>query len=402
MTTTTVTSSAQLLRVLRTAIGGETILLAPGNYGDVSLSSVRPGSRVTIRSADPDNDAVFESLKLTRVANILFEDVDVRHALKPGERDSAAAVLVNLSNDVSFVGLDLEGSVNGTPFDDGNGLVVTNSTRVAVLDSTFREFNNAAGFSRSSDVIFAGNDVRDSREGVNITTLDGGLFERNFVTGIRPDISKLDHSDAFQVHAGGANGVSNDLVFNGNVIMGDNAQGIFIRSEKAHTLGLNHSNIVITNNYVEANLRNAIAISDTDGVIVANNTIRDADGPGIIAGIALSNLSDAVIARNIVPLFDIRAGAANVSTNIAFTDNILVWNDKTKRSISEASLFDAPVGTGDLDFSALGVRSGSVADSAGAGFRAVAGIGNLAGSAGAQLASYVPQFDGQFAAAYPL
>jgi len=398
MTTTTVTSAAQFLRVLRAARGGETILLAPGNYGDINLSGIRPAGRVTIRSANPDNDAVFGSLKLTRVGNLVLDDIDVRHPLKPGD----AAVFVNLSSDVSFVGLDLSGSINGTPFDDGNGIFVTNSCRIAVLDSTFREFNNAAGFSRSSDIIFAGNSVRDAREGVNIAQIDGGLFERNFITGIRPDVSQFDHSDTFQVQAGGSNGVSNDLVFNGNVIMGDNNQGTFIRSEKALTQGLVHSNIVITNNYVEANLRNAIAIADTDGVIVANNSIRDADGPGIMPGIALSNLSDAVISKNVLPLFDIRAGAAYVSTNIAFTDNVLVWNDKTKRGISEASLFATPVGTGDIDFSALGARAGSLADMAGAGFRPVAGIGNLAGSANTQLAAYLPQFDGHFTAAYPL
>ncbi len=402
MTTTTVNSSASLLRALRTARGGETILLAPGQYGDLALSGIRPASQVTIRSANPDNDAVFDSLKLTRVTNLVFEDVDVRHALKPGERDSEAAVLVNLSTDVSFVGLDLTGSVNGTPFDDGNGITVTNSSRIAVLDSTFREFNNAAAFSRSSDVIFAGNRVQDAREGVNIAQIDGGLFERNFITGIRPDVSKLDHSDAFQVQAGGSNGVSRDLVFNANVILGDENQGIFIRSEKAQGQGLEHSNIVVTNNYVETNLRNAISVSDINGVIVSGNTIRDAAGPGIVPGITTSNLTDGTVSQNIVPLFDARAGAAFASTNLVFTDNIMVWNDKTKRGISEDSLFAAPVGAGEIDFSMLGVRAGSAADSISAGFRNVAGIGNLAGSASAQLANYLPQFDGQFATAYPL
>jgi len=46
------------------------------------------------------------------------------------------------------------------------------------------------------------------------------------------------------------------------------------------------------------------------------------------------------------------------------------------------------------------VRAGSAAAALGAGFQAVAGIGNLAGGAAAQLAMYLPQFDNQFAATY--
>ena len=402
MTTTTVTNAADLMRTLRTARGGETILLAPGNYGDLNLSGIQPRSTVTIRSANPANDAVFESLKLTRVANLVFDDIDVSHALKPGEKDFEVAIRVNFSTNVTFVGIDASGSLNGTAFDDGNGIVVSGSSRIAILDSTFEEFNNAAAFAKSSDVIFAGNTIRTAREGVNIAEVSGGLFERNYITGIRPDVSKLDHSDAFQVQAGGSNGVSRDLVFNANVIMGDENQGIFIRSEKALSQGLKHSNIVITNNYVETNLRNAIAINDTDGVVVTNNSIRDAAGPGIVPGIAIGNLSNGVISGNIVPLIDIRAGAAYVNTNLAITNNIEVWNDKTKRGVSEASLFAAPTGSGDIDFSALGARAGSAAAASGAGFHSVAGIGNLAGSASAQLAAYLPQFDGHFATTYPL
>ena len=402
MTTTTVTNAADLMRTLRTARGGETILLAPGNYGDLNLSGIQPRSTVTIRSADPANDAVFESLKLTRVANLVFDDIDVSHALKPGEKDFEVAIRVNFSTNVTFVGIDASGSLNGTAFDDGNGIVVSGSSRIAILDSTFQEFNNAAAFSKSSDVIFAGNTIRTAREGVNIAEVSSGLFERNYVTGISPDVSKLDHSDAFQVQAGGAFGVSNNLVFNSNVIISPDSQGIFIRSEKAFSQGLTHSNIVITNNYIESNYRNAISLSDANGVSVTNNTIRDAVGDGLVPGITLSNLSNGVVSMNVAPILSLRAGAAYVNTNLAIANNIEVWNEKTKRGVSEASLFAAPTGSGDIDFSALGARAGSAAAASGAGFHSVAGIGNLAGSASAQLAAYLPQFDGHFATTYPL
>lgn len=401
MTTTTVTNAAQLIRVLKSARGGETILLAPGNYGDVSLASIQPRSTVTIRSADPDNDAMFTSLKLTRVHNLTFDDIDVTHVLAPGEREWESAIRVNASNNISFVGIDLSGSRNGNPFDDGNGLFVQGSSRIAVLDSTFHEFNNAVIFNKSSDVILAGNRIQDAREGVNIAEVNGGLFERNYVTGIRPDVSKGDHSDAFQVHNGGNNGVSNDLVFNSNVIMGDNTQGIFITNAKL-SQGVMHTNIIVSNNYIEGNLRHAIGLGGIDNIQVINNTIRDADGPGVVPGLTTMRLSNALIANNIIPLIDHRRGDEFTSTNLVLTNNIDLWDVHQRRGVADASLFSAPVGTGDIDFSALGVRVGSVAALAGVGFSPVAGIGNLAGSAAAQLASYLPQFDGNFTAAYPL
>ncbi len=400
MTTITVTNNASLVRALRVARGGETILLAPGNYGDVVLSGMGPRSTVTIRSANADNDAVFTSLKLTNVSNMVFDDIDVRHPLLPGERDFEAAIRVNKSNNITFVGIDASGSLNGNSFDDGNGIHVGNSSRIAVLDSTFTEFKNGAVFTNASDVIFAGNTIRNVREGVNMSAVFSGLFERNFVADVAGDPSRGDHPDAFQVHGGG--GASRDLVFNSNVIMGNNTQGIFIRNEQFARTGLEHSNFVITNNYIESNTRNAIAVRDLDGFIISNNTIRDTGGPGLVPGMVIVNLSNGVIKGNVVPLMDGQRGADLVNANVVVTDNIDIWDTKQKRGVSEASLFAAPVGTGDIDFSALGVRAGSAADIAGAGFRAVAGIGNLGGSAATQLAAYLPQFEGNFAAAYPL
>lgn len=397
-TTITVTNAANLVRALRAARGGETILLAPGSYGDVVLSGMRPLSTVTIRSANADNDAVFTSLKLTSVSNMLFDDIDVRHPLMPWEKDFEAAIRINKSSNITFVGIDASGSLNGNSFDDGNGIMVVGSSRITVLDSTFTEFNNAASFGNVSDVIFAGNAIRNVREGVNMSLISSGLFERNFVADVAGDPSRGDHPDAFQVHGN----VSRDLVFNANVIMGNHTQGIFIRNEQFAKTGQEHSNIVITNNYIESNARNAIAVRDVDGILISNNTIRDTGLPGLVPGLVTANLSNGVIKGNIAPLLIGQSGAELVSANVVVSNNIDIWDTKQKRGISEASLFAAPLNTGDLDFSALGVRLGSAADSAGAGFRAVAGIGNLGGSAATQLAAYLPQFEGNFAAAYPL
>lgn len=388
--TTTVSSGAALVKAAKAAKGGDTILLAAGNYGDVSLSSLNPtGGNVTIRSAGTGSDAVFESLKLTRVSNFVIADVDVHHVLKPGERDSTAGTTVNLSTNVSFVGVDFTGSLNGNRNDDGNGLTVTNSSRVSVLDSTFREFNNAIGLSRSEDIIVAGNRISTVREGVNITQIDGGLFERNHVSDVRGDLSKGDHADAFQVHAGGAFTASSDLAFRSNVIMtGGDAQGIFINSEKGAKQGLLHTGIAVENNFIEGNFRNAISVTWADGVEISGNTIRDG-GSGTVPGLLIGNVRNAVIEDNISPLLLTRSDSV-INSNVRWSNNIDLYDATTKQGVALASVFAAPAARGDLDFGALEARVPGV------GFRAVAQIGNLTGDTSSILAAYVPMLEGSF------
>lgn len=392
--TTTVSTAAALVATAKRAGAGDTILLAPGNYGDVILHAIRPGGTVTIKSADANNDAVFGQISVNASSNLVFEDIDVRRTLRAGEPEWARAVSVGGSNNISFVGVDFSGSTNGNRNDDGNGLVVTSSSRISVLDSTFQQFNNAVVLGRLDDVIFAGNTIRDVREGVNMSQIRGGLFERNYVTEVIPDMSKGDHPDAFQLHAAGAAGVSSDIVFRSNVII-TNAQGIFINNHKLGQ-GLFQSNIVIENNYYEGNQRNAISVNGADNVVVTNNSLR-AGAAGVYApAIVVGGSTDVMVTKNIVPLTVQRADG--MGRNVTWADNIDTWDPQRRTGVSIDSVFAAPLASGEINFASLDARGANGVDVNGYGFRAVAGIGNLTGSAAAMLASYVPQFDTHFSA----
>jgi hypothetical protein len=78
-----VSTAAELQSALAGATGGETILLAAGDYGklqltdgktkfDVTHSAEAP---VTIRSADADNPAVFTGLDLRNTSGFTFENL---------------------------------------------------------------------------------------------------------------------------------------------------------------------------------------------------------------------------------------------------------------------------------------------------------------------------------------
>jgi nitrous oxidase accessory protein NosD len=372
------------------------VLLGSGNYGDFRFNSLNPTAVVTIKSANPNADAVFDSLTVLRSSNFVFEDIDVNHVLKPDEKDFSVAVSVGRSRDISFVGVDFYGSLNGNANDDGNGLSVSHSQRVAVLDSTFRQFNNATIFNVVDDMIFAGNSVTEAREGMNLAQVNGGLVERNAFTRIVPDVSRGDHADTIQVHAGGVYRTSNELTIRANVIkVGDSeAQGIFITSQKSR-LGQLHTDIVVENNYYEGNSRHGITVSDTVGLSVSGNTVRDMGTMGLAPAINISNARDGSVDHNIAPLLLTSRTAPN--TNVTFADNIDLWDRAQKVGLADIALFSAAPGSQDIDFSSLDVRANSVAAANGIGFSAVEGIGDIKAGAAAIMAAYLPQFDNHLA-----
>ena len=59
--TITVTNATELNQALANATGGETIELAAGDYGKLSLNGSQYASTVTIKSADPNATASFSA-----------------------------------------------------------------------------------------------------------------------------------------------------------------------------------------------------------------------------------------------------------------------------------------------------------------------------------------------------
>ena len=81
--TITVSSAEELKSALANVSGGETILLEAGSYGNFGLWDVRHpyvkfAEQVTIKSIDPADPAVFETMKLTGVENLTFDSGEIR------------------------------------------------------------------------------------------------------------------------------------------------------------------------------------------------------------------------------------------------------------------------------------------------------------------------------------
>ncbi len=392
--TINVSNATQLLAAARLAKSGDTILLASGDYGIVNLSGLRPTGLVTIKSANPNAEASFYKLGVTNSSNILLQDINVSHPIKPGDA-VVSALTVNKSDNITLVGLNVSGSLDGNSFNDGAGLILTDSHHVTVLDSTFRQLNVAVTISRASDLIFAGNTVTEAREGMNVQQATHALFERNYITNMQPNYAAGDHPDMFQVQSGNGAGASSDLIFRSNVMIEGTSGpigGIFIRSENVGN-GVRQSNIVIENNFYQGTYRHAISVSNSDNVVIDNNTVLASDKTGVQPAIITFDDRKVLISDNIATL--ILDDRSQPSTGISLSNNVAVWNTQSKSGLAVSALFAGTAGG--LDLGRLDPLAGSIADKAGAGFHAVTGIGNLAGSVAAQLATYLPMLDQPFA-----
>ncbi len=393
-TTINVSTAAGFVAALRSAKGGETILLASGNYGDINIGHINPTSNVTIKSANPDNDAVFTALRLTSVSNLTFDDVDVSRAGLVTTRTDRSTVVINGGKNITLVGVDINGSLNNNCLDDAMGLTITGSKNVAVLDSTFRQVGLGCVIGTSEDVIFAGNTITDARSGVSIGQLKGGLFDRNYMTDMFPNYSEGYHPDFFQLHGGDPkSGITSDIKFSNNVmVQGDSGfiGGIFIAPKARGTW---FTNIEVSNNYYEGAYRHAISVNQVENLKISDNTILQADYKGLAPAILFSEVKNALIEDNITPL--LLNNKPTTSSNVTLKNNIDVWDAGYKKGIAASALFaDSDHNT--LDFSQFNPLANSVATSAGVGFRAVAGIGDLIGGSTALLAAYLPQFDHNF------
>lgn len=389
----TVSTGAQLNAAARVAKPGDTILLAPGTYGDVALNNINRGGTITVKSADPDNDAVFRTLKLTNSHNILFDDIDISRPLDAGANTNTQTAQINKSSYITFSGLDMYGSLDGNAINDGHGFTIAGGHHISIIDSTFQQLRTTVAVARSEDFLFAGNTVTNVQEGVSISAMNRGIFEQNYMADWQANYAAGAHPDMFQVHSGGTAVASSNLIFRDNVLLpGDNpVGGIFIRSE-AIARGERHENILIENNFYEGAFRHGITVANADNAIVRNNTVLMGDNVGLVPAINITDVRGGLVEKNISTL--ILEQATKPNTDVTFSGNIDVWDSKFKKGIAVAELFAARE-PGEIDFGNLNAIES--ANPGRAGFTAVASIGSLSGSAAAQIAAWMPSYDQQFA-----
>ncbi len=375
--TINVSTAAQLAAAIKVVKGGETILLAPGDYGAVAIKGRMLTSAVTIKSADSAHDAVITDLRIDRSSGFTFNDIDIHRPLKAGEAEWTTAVYVSNSSRIDFVGLDFTGSMDNNAWNDGVGLRVSTSTGVRVIDSTFEQWTNAVVFDHSTNIVAAGNSVTAVREGFDFAAVHNVVVERNLFTAFTPDYTKGmalgDHADAIQFWNNGVKEGSSDIVIRDNVILqGTNGtHGVFFRAQDPNP-AYRFTNVVVENNLYQGDSSHGITLSGVDGGAIRGNTLVTAVGGQLEAGINLGDTSKIVVEHNIAPLLV----ATGTNPGAVWSNNIDVWDSRQLKGVTLASVFvTAPAG---LNVDAYALKAGGAAAALHSGFVAVDGIGAAA------------------------
>lgn len=272
-TTTVQISDAQALKqALATATGGETFVLAPGNYGNLSISGRNFASAVTIKSADPNNQARFSDTKISKSSGIVFKQLAFFNPLGTNEIKNTYAVQVQKSEKIMFDGITLSGSRNGDPSDDGHGLQVRFSSDIKIVNGNFSELARAMVISESKSVVVANNRLSTLRsDGIDFAGVQDVEVTGNRFSDFQP--APGDHSDAIQFWTRNSTLPTRDIRISDNLIVASGeTQGIFMRANYAG-FGTPLTGVEISGNILSGTAFNGIALFKGTDVDVLDNMI---------------------------------------------------------------------------------------------------------------------------------
>ena len=240
----------RLVARLETAKGGETITLAPGEYGVVKFPARTYVPAITLMAGS----ARFTGLVLKKV-----EGVSINGGTVTGPGGRSYGVLINGARNITVEGMTITGA--------HRGIVLGRSDRVRVSGNTLTGLlSDGIDVSNASNVVVRGNTCRDFSP--RPTTFDAA--------GKRLTVG--DHPDCIQGWSRPPTPMSDVLVENND--MEGKMQGVFFGNHVRN--GVNdggYDRIIIRNNRVRVTHPNGIVIYDARDSIVTGNTVSTYPGP---------------------------------------------------------------------------------------------------------------------------
>lgn len=357
MTTFNVTNNTQLQSALTSARGGDTIVLAAGNYGKSYISNRDYSSTVTIKSATPLK-AHFDYLQVSGSSNLRLEGLDVGHKLSATESQSTHYARVTNSDHIKMVGMAFHGSLDNNPANDGIGLNVTGTTHFQLTGSSFRDLYRGAFIQQASDVTVASNSFQMIRtDGLNFGAVNGAVIDKNTFTNFHPAVG--DHADAIQFWLVNQPYGSSNISITNNVIMqgtGTGVQGIFMSDPMSY----GYKNVLIQNNLVYGNDQyHGIYLNGVNGAQVIGNTLLSASNDSKRMWINLYKGSNFVVKDNLADSIEVKSGA----TGVTMSHNANLMYDGGMRS--QIPDLNSPTSAKDLIISNYGYQLSGTAPGTG-------------------------------------
>lgn len=319
VTNIVVNNASELKTAIAAAKGGETFILAPGDYGEISINNKTFAEPITIRSQNLSDIAHLDKLSIAGSKNIIVNDLDVGGPLAPGEANYASysAVRVSSSDSITLQGLNVHGQDDGIPTNDRMGMYILSSSNVNVLDSEFSNLQNAIYFNKSNNIVVSRNDVHDIRnDGFDFSQVQNVTIEGNkFYDWWR---QTGDHSDAIQFWTANTTAPSTDILIKGNQIYqggGTGMQGIFMGDELKN---MPFARVAIENNLIyQSGEYNGLNFNHGTDINIIGNSILTLEGNKIQAFLRIMNVDGGVVKSNVANVY-----IDQNNTNVEFRDNV--------------------------------------------------------------------------------
>lgn len=235
---------------LAAARGGETIRLAPGDYGAVVVPKRDWSPAISIDATG----ARFSTLDLTRVSGVQVRNGEVQ---APGGR--SYGITIRFAHDVRVEGMKVGGARIGIVIDRSENIAVVN-TRMEGLIS------DGMNIALSHHVLVQGNTCRDFNPIPPIYTPDGVLVRDG------------DHPDCIQAWSRPGTAPTADVQVLDNQMEG-RMQGIFFGNHVRDGIDDGgFDRITIRNNRVRVSFPQGIALQDGRDSIVTDNDVQTVKG----------------------------------------------------------------------------------------------------------------------------
>lgn len=385
MTTYTVSSVTELQAVLSGASGGDIIELASGDYGDLRLRYLDFDSEVTIKSADPDDPAVFNTINIIRSSNVTFDSlfIDFTPTENTVAWDTAFRAVQGVSN-ITLRNSKVEGgdsiagiSPDSEPGEQGASGILGEPIGRAIMfegENIVIENNDISHFMKGIAMGGDGNSILNNEiyglrtspvvgNGSNLI-IDGNYFhDSNMWKGGGAG----DHGD--YVHLWTASGLQpmSNITITNNVFSdeeGDEMLGIYL-DDNRNDVGF--TNVVVEGNVIHSSTGQAVRFENVSDATISRNTILNADGiekKGSLL-VMTDGTKDVRFEDNIVSTFFGEAEQLAMSDNgFIFNNNLDVDHDDPNAENFVGHIF----ADSRLEGSALWEKimlSGSVADGLG-------------------------------------
>ncbi|MBP1804918.1 right-handed parallel beta-helix repeat-containing protein [Rubellimicrobium aerolatum] len=396
MANLTASNLAQLYTALASCKGGETILLAGGDYGNLALNvqtkfNFKFPSDVTIKSADPANPATFSSVQIGKASHLVLDGINFDYEFKAGDTLQTRPFQFTSCTDLTIRNSTFDGDLasgltaNDNGYATAVGLSVRNSSDVLIENCEVSSFFRGMVFSDNQGLVIRDNDIHDIRmDGMNFADVQDVLIEGNYIHDFRASYASGDHRDMIQFWTMGTTQPSTDIVIRDNVLdigEGSFTQSIFMRNEEVD-LGragteMFYQNVLIENNTITNGHVHGIMVGETAGLTIRNNSVLHADGDrpdaadsGVeIPKIAVSARSTGVVVtQNVAAVVPTAKAGWTVGNNVLVQDQYK-FDPNFYDDVFTGSSLDGADGVNDY----VAVKGGAI-DLANAGSKLTQGI----------------------------